>query len=706
MQKKLGKIIFQISVGIVFCLVWTSQSRVYAFQNMDSLQKILPNLSDTAKVLVLNQIAQFYWHSDLALAQENAAQAFGLAEEVGFKKGKGYALQNLGYISFIKGDYKDGLEYFFLSLRLFEEIKSEIGVSEACLNIGQIYKSQKNYEEALKYFSRAEEILVRRQRFEQLPTLWLNKGRVYKEQNNYDTALHFFIQASEEGTKYNEKVAIEAGNDIGNIYFHKQMYDQALESYHQTLEKSHALNLNEYAIASLNYIAQTYFQKGNNEETRDYSLQCLELAQKMQLKPQIMQVYQTLYQLYKKENNYPKALEYHEQFLIYKDSLFSEDKAMEIGKIKAQYELEQNDAQAALREKLDQANIHRQQIIITGIGIVLVILVISAIVLYRQKTKEHKIAELLKKQKTEIIEQNSVLQQQKVEIVHKNLQMEVQKNEILAQQESIQTQNRVLEESNKKITDSIRYAQTIQNALLPIKDRMAEIFADHFVLYKPKDIVSGDFYWLSTIENEKIAPNNALTFLAVADCTGHGVAGAFMSFIGYSLLNEIVNIRKIFDNSFILNELHKGVQMALRQEESDNTDGMDVGICRIWQKENDYEITFAGAKQNLYYVQNAELKTLKGSKKNIGGNYEAKEDFENTTVIVPKGTNLYLYSDGFADQNNAERNKIGSDQLRKTLLANANLSFEEQGKILEGILIAHQQSEAQRDDITVIGVQI
>ncbi len=705
MQKKIGKILIKISVGIIFLLALTSQSRAYAFQHMDSLQKILPNLPDTAKVLVLNQIAQFYWHSDLALAQENAAQAFGLAEEIDFKKGKGYALQNLGYISFIKGDYKDGLEYFFLSLRLFEEIKSEIGVSEACLNIGQIYKSQKNYEEALKYFSLAEEILVRRQQFEQLPTLWLNKGRVYKEQHHYDTALHFFIQASEEGTKYNGKVAIEAGNDIGSIYFHKQMYDQALESYHQTLEKSQALNLNEYAIASLNYIAQTYFQKGNNEETRDYSLQCLELAKKMELKPQIMQVYQTLYQLYKKEKNYTKALEYHEQFLIYKDSLFSEDKAMEIGKIKAQYELEQNDARSALREKLDQANIHRQQTIIIGIGIVLVILVVSAVVLYRQKTKEHRIAELLKKQKVEIIQQNHVLQEQKVEIVHKNLQMEIQKNEILAQQESIQTQNRVLEDSNKKITDSIRYAQTIQNALLPMKDRMAEIFADHFVFYKPKDIVSGDFYWLTQTDPIYKGAEGGI-FLAVADCTGHGVAGAFMSFIGYSLLNEIVNIRKIFDNSLILNELHKGVQMALRQDESDNTDGMDVGICRIWQKENQYEITFAGAKQSLYYVQNAELKTLKGSKKNIGGNYEAKEDFENTSVILPKGTNLYLYTDGFADQNNAERNKIGSDRLRKTLLENTNLLFEEQGKILENLLAAHQQTEAQRDDITVIGVKI
>jgi serine phosphatase RsbU (regulator of sigma subunit) len=263
-----------------------------------------------------------------------------------------------------------------------------------------------------------------------------------------------------------------------------------------------------------------------------------------------------------------------------------------------------------------------------------------------------------------------------------------------------------IEKKNKHITDSIRYGETIQKALLPNLMKEKGLFQDSFVLFRPKDLVSGDFYWFTEIDNK--------TFVAAVDCTGHGVPGAFMSMIGNTLLNEIVNQNRNFDPARVLEALHIEIRLALHQSQEAgkaNDDGMDIGLLKIEKsnQEDTFELTFAGAKRHLWYIEPSyqELKRIKGDRKSIGGvQKEQHRNFTNTKLEVAKDTVIYLSTDGLVDQGNPERKKFGTTRLSNLLLQNAKLSLVEQMQLIESDLDEFQQDAEQRDDITLIGLKV
>jgi len=264
----------------------------------------------------------------------------------------------------------------------------------------------------------------------------------------------------------------------------------------------------------------------------------------------------------------------------------------------------------------------------------------------------------------------------------------------------LNARNEELLEKNKKITDSIRYAQTIQEAMLPSESEFEKGFKDSFVLFRPKDIVSGDFYWMNQLDGK--------TYLAVADCTGHGVPGAFMSTIGSSLLNEILVEKGITEPAAMLEALHVGIQAGLRQEYTDNDDGMDVCLCRVELLEDGRSrVVYAGAKRPMYYIQSGRLETFKGSNKTIGGERKKKDKvFEQHEDILAEGDAFYLSSDGYIDQSNKMRRKIGTPLLLTLLEANSQYSMNKQREQLEKILDLHMEGAEQRDDITIVGVRV
>ncbi|MBE9481724.1 MAG: SpoIIE family protein phosphatase, partial [Bacteroidetes bacterium] len=257
----------------------------------------------------------------------------------------------------------------------------------------------------------------------------------------------------------------------------------------------------------------------------------------------------------------------------------------------------------------------------------------------------------------------------------------------------------VIEEKNDHIMSSIRYAQKIQQAILPVHEKMKEALTDYFVIFKPQAIVSGDFYWFSQIKDKML--------VAVVDCTGHGVPGAFMSMIGNSLLNKIVNENKIFDPAVIMERLHNGVRAALKQEGEDveTQDGMDVCLCVLETKKK--KITFTGARRPLYHIHNSELVEIKGDRKSIGGlQKEEKRTFTKNEIEVNPGDMIYMITDGFADQSNAQEKKYGSRRLKEYLQKNTKLGSSEQKEALLAELKTHQGDEVQRDDITVLGIKM
>jgi histidine kinase len=258
--------------------------------------------------------------------------------------------------------------------------------------------------------------------------------------------------------------------------------------------------------------------------------------------------------------------------------------------------------------------------------------------------------------------------------------------------------NTDLKDKNTRITDSIRYAKTMQNSILPTEEELKKAFSDHFVLYRPKDVVSGDFYWYAHIDNKHI--------LAVADCTGHGVPGAFMSMTGNGILDEIVKQKKISDPSQILELLNLAIIEALRQRTSDNTDGMDIGIAVVEKTaENNFRLSYAGAKRPLFYVKEKTLERISADRRSIGGRQNIdKLPFQNFILDLPAASKFYMSTDGFADQNNAQRHTFNLRRFTEMLEQNSHLPFKEQGLLYAKYLDDFMGNEYQRDDITLIGI--
>ncbi len=266
----------------------------------------------------------------------------------------------------------------------------------------------------------------------------------------------------------------------------------------------------------------------------------------------------------------------------------------------------------------------------------------------------------------------------------------------------LEQKNYELEKQKEEIDSSLRYAQTIQKAILPVPLAMRKNH-DFFLIYLPKDIVSGDFYWFSDQKD------NPYTFFAIVDCTGHGVPGAFMSMIGARLLNFIVNEKNIWEPAQILEQMHISVKIALKQSLSGNRDGMDISLCRIEKKNNgDNKIVFSGAKQSIYYFksQQEELIKVRGDNKTIGGHHYENVEFTNKSFTLTENDMLYLLTDGYIDQNSPKGKKIGSPGVVNVLHKIALLPLIQQKEILLKYLNSHKKTVNQRDDITFLGIKI
>ena len=290
------------------------------------------------------------------------------------------------------------------------------------------------------------------------------------------------------------------------------------------------------------------------------------------------------------------------------------------------------------------------------------------------------------------------LQQANEELVVSNEELKQTQEEIVTQRDVLEMNNQELEEYQHRISQSIQSAQLIQNAILLPEPFIAPHFSDFFLLYLPKDIVSGDFYWMCHSENQ--------TVFIEADCTGHGVSGAFMTLIGHSLLNQIIKFEKIYNPAEVMQALHDRLRHLLRQDETRNREGMDLCMVVLKKIKNSWEVKFGGAGQKLYYSENQEINVCKGSSKRIGGQNRTRKQFETQNLNFTKGTILYLCSDGYIDQNDEYRKKFGSKRFVKLLQEIQNKPLSEQKIKLENTLQIHQKNTEQRDDITIIGIKL
>ncbi|MBU0763304.1 MAG: SpoIIE family protein phosphatase, partial [Bacteroidetes bacterium] len=380
---------------------------------------------------------------------------------------------------------------------------------------------------------------------------------------------------------------------------------------------------------------------------------------------------------------------------------------------------------------------NRQRIFSYSLLTVVLLLVLLAVVIYRNYRNNKKFSAILSRQKEEILLKND-------ELVNKNTMIEAQANELENANRELEIQRDEVTEKNKAITDSIQYAKRIQAAMLPQREVLEPELQDYFIIFRPRDIVSGDFYWATTVTTTNIVGAKDLSPLpilvvAVADCTGHGVPGAFMSMLGIALFNEIVSRTEEPNAGLVLDRLRENVIDSLHQRGrlGEAKDGMDVGLCILDIQSG--KMQYAGANSPLYVIKNTvnsvdthgrvylhyndnktnnpdsplQLTEIKPDKMPIGI-HERMESFKNHEVEINKGDCLYLFSDGFVDQfGGPYGKKFMSLPFKKLIESVSDLPMNEQKNILnrtfdEWKAVPDHDGDTydQVDDVTVLGMRI
>jgi len=643
-------------------------------------------------------------------------KSFSLYNELNDNKSASKIAQKIGDVNYISGNYIDAINNYKKSINIEQEIGSKTDISGKLNSIGISYFQAENFDEAIKYFQQsiniAEEIGNNAEKSMSLN----NIGNVNYEYNNFNDALNFYSQSIslKKQIDYKKGIAITLHN-IGNVYKKLKQFDKSLQYFMQSSEL--AENTKDKELICENYFSLSgiYSSLKDCAKALDY------------------------YKLYASNKHFitrnlshdqlvdasflTNEVDINEKFNLLKNELHQQQ-------ILAKYESEKNSKEIAFMSQ--QAKIHRLELIkkeqnlnnqkiLTVFSLIsLIIFIFLASMFYRQYKGKKTAYNRLEEQNEEI---------------------NIQKEEIETQRDLVIEQKEKLETIHSELTSSIRYAQRIQTAVLPTNEQMNLLFENNFVLYKPRDIVSGDFYWTTQITTMEHAP---LLIVAVADCTGHGVPGAFMSILGISLLDEIVRKEQITTPNVILNKLRENIISSLQQKNiadnkqlSDNVyDGMDIAICVINYEK--MELQFAGANSPLYIVSSNQsavgsqqsavsngtedcglktedcgLKTedcglieLKGDKMPIGM-YTVMKPFNNHIIKVNKGDLIYLFSDGFADQFGGPKGrKFLHSQLKDMLLKNAHLSINEQKEILETTYNNWRGNLSQVDDIIILGIKV
>jgi serine phosphatase RsbU (regulator of sigma subunit) len=700
-----------------------TSTSIKAQSKADSVVKLLDKTGeDTNRVVLYQELRKLYGYNSPTKSFEYAKLALELAQKINYLRGTASAYAGLGSFYRQQGDYAKATEYQLLALKIYEKIGKYTGISAANNNLGVLYYRQGNWQEALKYYRRALLLAVANKEEEDEAVYLLNIGEVYQELNQYDSAIFYENKVIEisERLAIPDNIAYAVGI-IGQVYMAQKKYEQALKNEKKALLIFEKLADSDAMAEYQADIAMVYLAMQSYDSAKLYADKCLATAQANESKQWQKEAYLLLSKLAEKKGEFEKAHQYFKHYTVLKDTIFNENSTEKMHQVQAIYETEKKQTEIDLLKKsqeVQQEQIKQQTLLLYLGAVIGVLIIFFALFLYRNNQQKQKINLLLQAQKQAIEQQNRDLEGKNNLILLKNVELEQQKEEIFAQAENLQQahekitiQRDVLEIKNlqikkksENIESSIRYAQRIQQAFLPSNENLMKAFSQFFIVYKPKDIVSGDFYWLYQEQN--------LTITAVADCTGHGVPGALMSMMANSLLNQTINDRQIIKPNLILDELHKGIRKALNQLDSDNRDGMDIALLAITKNDKVFIVEYAGANNSLVFFESNQMQEYKADKMAIGGFQQEKtRHFGLQTMVIEneKASNyqFYLFSDGYQDQFGGDKGrKLGKAGFKDLLAAVHTLPLPEQGRALEDNFVAWKNAEDQIDDILVLGFRL
>ncbi len=585
------------------------------------------------------------------------------------------------------GDYMLGIEYIQKSITIREKIQDKRGLANSYLCLYKIYidigESDKAIESELKSLEICREI----KDLQCVSGRLTNLGKIYQNKGDFSKALsyHFMALAISKQINIRNRIA-DVHENIARNYNQTKKYNDALKHIDSCIIIRQIIGDEEGLVSSTLVLSQINYNQHHIKDAINNANQALNASLKLKLPYLIKDANLVLSNAYSQVNNTDKALLHYKQYIVLRDSLYNIDKTKEIVRKELEFNFNKKQELQKLEvaKKLAQtdAESRKQQLIIILSVIALIILsslLAFAIWQYRLKIKSGKQLQYL----------NSDLNL-------KNYQLK--ENSLV-----IETQHNTIHQKNKEITDSIRYAQKIQTAMMPLKHEFASFFTDSFVLFEPKDIISGDFFWI-TQKNDKI-------IFATGDCTGHGVPGGFMSMLGVSLLNEIINEHDLTEPALILSRLRKKVITALRQKglSGEQQDGMDMTICVIDKEQ--MTLQYAAANHAFYIVRKQEadyeLLEYSGDKQPVGIFGSDLKPFKQHSIDLKIDDVIYTFTDGYADQFGGPKGKkFKYKQLKELLLSIQHLDLLEQEDIVKERFTIWKGNLEQVDDVCIIGIRI
>ncbi|HTL82406.1 MAG TPA: tetratricopeptide repeat protein [Bacteroidia bacterium] len=615
-------------------------------QQIDSLTKVVNTLpdDDTNKVIAMYRLAGKLISSDSKKALDYGLEAQRLSEKLNFRRGIASSLNNIGIIYENSGDFERAADCFIRSLQIKEEIGNVQGMANSYANLGEVFDEQGNYEKALYYYYKSLDLSLREHDTSALVNSYLDIGVVEAEKDSIPAALADYRRSIGFALAIGDSSNLDDNySNIGVVYQDMKMLDSAQFYYVIATIIRERMHDKYGLLNSYNNLGSVGIELGNFKEAEQWYLKAIELQREVKSLSSLQSSYHGLSDVYDSLNDPGRSLDYLRKYNVVHDSLFDLRSAKAINAMELKYEQDKKEKE----EKIKQEAEERQRRTVLGFLIAITLLVSGFSIFLFNRFR--------------------VIRRQKI----------------------------LIEVKNKEITDSINYAKRLQEAILPPRRMVQELFPESFIFYRPKDIVAGDFYW--------VMENGDDLFFAVADCTGHGVPGAMVSFVCSNALDRAVKEFELKDPGKILDKVTELLLDTFRKSEEEVKDGMDISLCHVHQHRT--KLSFAGAHNSCWIIRNGELITLEADNQPVG-KYDNLKPFRSHTFDLQKNDGLYLGTDGYSDQFGGEKGKkFKTANVRKMLIVNADRPMKEQLEIMSSTFEKWRGNLEQVDDVCVMGVK-
>jgi len=655
-------------------------------QSTDSLVYSLNHYhikEDTNRLNLLFSILSFSDDADTILKYSELA--IKLSEKLDLSPAQPTIYKGVGYLN--SGNLASALECFMKAANFYKDDPGKIGLAIVYIYMSETYNQQENHDNAKYYLNNAIEIFRIEKDSIRLASSLHNLGYLNYSMGQYDTALIIYEKTFEIYQKLGN-LTEEYGRCLGNIglvYSRLSEFDKAEDYLLRAIELLDKLG-DDYAVTEYTIEYAGILQhKGEISKAIGFATLSFENAVKNKIIELERDAAYRLARLYQVSGRYDSAYHYQSLFISANDSIKSYKSIQKMADLRTVFEVSKKQAEVNVLKK----NKLIQLIVILGLGLIL-LLALGLIILYYYNLKQSR-------------KFTAVLDERRILLEKQSTELKEQNDKIILANEELKQLNETANSQKAEIISSINYAQRMQSAILPPEAYITELLNENFILYKPKDIVSGDFYWIKQV--------NHYIILVSADCTGHGVPGALMSMLGISHLNEIVQNREITQANQILNELRKQIKNSLRQsgKREGSRDGIDLALCVIDTRTN--VMQYSGANSPLYLIKNNNgevvFKEFRADPMPVGVHFSSDKSFTNNVIQLEIGDTFYIFSDGYPDQIGGDKkHRFTTEKLKSILLEIHDQPMYEQKEILEQILNDWMGEHAQTDDILVIGARV